>query len=203
MKKMFCLCIFSALLTACASQQTQDVSASVSVSYDPAHYARIRLFGQNQRPSVMNVGKDCATGAKGYKVNVGGGFGDAFKSFAGAASNKSLGIPETESTRQLSARDGLLSKAFYQEFVIPAGTLVRVRASYIGLTTTSSSPREIIISREKSSTSRDVPFVPQAGKDYEAISTRQNNKEFVWIYEVKTDGTLQPIPEKQPEACGE
>ncbi|MDR1889619.1 MAG: hypothetical protein LBQ81_09630 [Zoogloeaceae bacterium] len=200
MRNKVCLCLLSVLLTACASQQTQDVSASVS--YDPERYARIRLFGQNQRPSIMNVGKDCATGAKGYKVNVGGGFGDAFKSFAGAASNKTLGIPETESTRQLSRKDGLLSKAFYQEFVIPAGTLVQVRAAYIGLTTTLRSPGEIMIWSEKSGTSRTVPFVPEAGKDYEAISTRQDGREFVWIYEVRADGTLQPISDEQPEACG-
>jgi hypothetical protein len=153
----------------------------------------------------MTIGKDCATGARGYEINVGGGLGDAFKSLVGSASNKSLGMPETEATRQLSRSDGLLSQAFYQEFVIPAGKPVQVYAAFIGLATISEyrwvtadkSWTETVILRQKGKRSRSAAFVPEAGKDYEAIGFAQG----VEIYDV-TDGTPKPVASVLAEECG-
>ncbi|MDR0735380.1 MAG: hypothetical protein LBF51_00870 [Zoogloeaceae bacterium] len=129
MKNLFFPALLCVLLAACATQPTHETA------HDSERTARIRLFGQNQKPSIMTVGRDCAAGENGHEINVGGGLGDAFRSFAGSAANEGLGIPETGTTRQLSQRDGILSKAFYREFIIPAGKPVHVRAAFIGLTT--------------------------------------------------------------------
>lgn len=40
-------------------------------SYDPNKDARIRLFGQNGKPTLMTSDINCETAPKGQKVNVG------------------------------------------------------------------------------------------------------------------------------------
>jgi hypothetical protein len=200
-KSLFFPVLLSVLLSACAGQ-----SARETPYYDPGHSARIRLFGQNQRPSIMTVGRDCATGGTGQEINVGGGLGDAFRSFARSAANEGLGIPETDTTRQLSQRDSLLSKAFYREFVIPAGRPVHVRAAFIGLTTsmtTITANREYRTTyREPGYRTRTVSFIPKAGKDYEAINVQDDDgKEIVVILEVAADGSLEPAPSEPAQNC--
>ena len=186
-KSFFSSVLVSILLSACAGQSARETSC-----HDPANSARIRLFGQNQKPGIMIVGRDCATGEAGQEINVGGGFGDAFRSFTRSAANEGLGIPETDTTRQLSQRDGLLSNAFYREFVIPAGKSVHVRAAFIGLTTsmttTTANRRYRTTYRQPSYETRAVSFIPEAGKDYEAIGVRDDGKGTVVILEVAADG---------------
>jgi hypothetical protein len=199
-KSLFSPVLLSVLLFACAGQSVRETSY-----HDPGHSARIRLFGQNQRPSIMTVGRDCATGEAGQEINVGGGLGDAFRSFARSATNESLGIPETGTTRQLSRRDGLLSKAFYREFVIPAGRPVLVRAAFIGLTTSmttiAANRKYRTTYHEPSYRTRAVSFIPEAGKDYEAISVQDDGKEIVVILEVAADGSLDPTPSEAAQNC--
>ncbi|MDR0674266.1 MAG: hypothetical protein LBF93_11590 [Zoogloeaceae bacterium] len=195
MKPFFFPALLGALLAACGAQPVRE-----TLPHDPERTARIRLFGQNQKPSAMTFGKDCALG----KVSVGGSLGDAFRSFTRSADNESLGIPETETTRQLSQRDGILSKAFYREFVIPAGSLVNVRAAFIGLTTTLTHYTENMkyetVYQEPSHKTRITSFTPEAGKDYEAIGVKEGGKEIVIILEVAADGSLQPAP-SEPSIC--
>ena len=201
--------------------------AEPAADYNPAEQARIRLFGQNQKPTIMTSGIDCEQGKKGDKINVGGGLGDAFGSFIpfkiipifmdggglgdafgsfiGSAKNKSIGIPETETTRHLSEQNGILSKAMYKEFVIPANKPVNVQAAYIGLTTTATSVQEKTIAYEGSCHSDTVSFVPQAGHDYEVISLKQGSNCGVAVAEVISAGSstsLQLVPTNKPVVCG-
>lgn len=183
-----------------------SVWADGSTEYNPAEQARIRLFGQNQKPTIMTSGIDCEQGQKGEKVNVGGGLGDAFGSFIGSAKNKSIGIPETETTRHLSEQNGILSKALYKEFVIPANKPVNVQAAYIGLTTTATDAQQTTILYEGSCQSNTVSFVPQAGRDYEVLSLKQGKNCGVAVAEVvnsESAAKLQLISTNKPVVCGQ
>ncbi len=126
--------LFQILLSISVLSVSASTFAATEQSYDPSKDARIRLFGQNGKPTLMTSDINCETAPKGKKVNVGGGIGDAFKSFTGIASNQSLGIPETQSTNSLKAMNGILSKAFYKEFSVTAGQPVNVSGALIGTT---------------------------------------------------------------------
>ena len=201
MKRLWTVTIGVTLAMSMASSAWAEPAAD----YNPAEQARIRLFGQNQKPTIMTSGIDCEQGKKGDKINVGGGLGDAFGSFIGSAKNKSIGIPETETTRHLSEQNGILSKAMYKEFVIPANKPVNVQAAYIGLTTTATSVQEKTIAYEGSCHSDTVSFVPQAGHDYEVISLKQGSNCGVAVAEVISAGSstsLQLVPTNKPVVCG-
>ena len=90
MKPLFVVCSV-ALLAACASNA--PVVQEESTSYDSSTQARVRLYGQNQKPTIMVSGIDCEAedrrARRGHKVNVGGSLGDAFGSFAGTARSRS------------------------------------------------------------------------------------------------------------------
>jgi len=135
--------------------------------------------------------------AKSVEVNVGGGLGDAFGSFLRMSKNESIGMAETESTRNLASRDGILSKAFYREFVIPAGKQVEVRNAFIGLTNVGSNPAtgRTTVQRQGNCASDTVFFTPQAGKDYE-VGFIDAKTCTAMVFEVQTIGgetTLVPI----------
>ena len=103
---------FSALLiSACGGSDTDMLKKD----YDPMTDARIRVYGQNGNPTILNVGIDCATNPKGSQINIGGSLSDALGSFVGSTNNESIGIPQTEISTKLSDKDGILSKAFYRE----------------------------------------------------------------------------------------
>jgi hypothetical protein len=169
-----------------------------SQHYDPNNSARIRLFGQNQKPSSMEVQMGQGADAKPVQITVGGSFGDAFGSFLRVTKNESIGIAETENTRNLAARNGILSKAFYREFVIPAGRPVKVRNSFIGLTSvTPLAGGGSITQQQGSCSSGTVSFVPQAGKDYEVGFYKFAGACSVVVFDIQTvDGktTLVPLP---------
>lgn len=148
-------------------------------SYDPNKDARIRLFGQNGKPTLMTSDINCETAPKGQKVNVGGGLGDAFKSFTGTSSNKTLGMPETQSSQSLKTMNGLLSKAFYKEYAVTAGQPVNVSGALIG--TMVETPSHTLYVKGCSST---VSFLPQAGHDYEVLGQMHGRKCTVVVKEV-------------------
>jgi hypothetical protein len=148
---------------------------------------------------VVQTGQ--GTDAKSVEINVGGSLGDAFGSFMRMSKNNSIGIAETENTQNLASQDGILSKAFCREFVIPAGRTVKVRNAFIGLATAHYSPATgmTIIQQESSCSSATVSFVPQAGKDYEAVSYKNGNSCSVMVFEIQTIGgstMLVPIQVK-------
>lgn len=158
--------------------------------YNPDTSARIRLFGQNGRPSIMIVQIGRGNDVKTEEINVGGGAGDAFSSMLGISKNNSIGIPGTENTKNLANQNGILSKAFYREFVIPANRPVKVENAYIGLAniTPMSAQGGSHYYQEGSCTSNMVSFVPQAGKDYEVGSYLTRNGCSVMVFEIQKDG---------------
>ncbi len=197
------------MLSGCASLS----SVTDNVDYAPDSQARIRLFGQNGKVTVMWRGIDCAAGEKGEKINVGGSLGDAFSSLVGTAKNHRIGIPETAMTRQLAEMNGALSKAFYKEYVLPAGKPVVLRAAYLGwphVSAVSLDPQrfdafaqlEDALARDRhyeKTTCRpwSFKFIPQAGKDYEVIGFLipgiVSRVCRVAVNEVNQDGGLVPV----------
>ena len=85
----------TALLTGMTLLLSQAAWAEIAAPAMADNTARIRLFGQNQRPSLAYVGIDCNTNPKGNKINVGGGLGDAFGSFTRTIKNTDLGMAAT------------------------------------------------------------------------------------------------------------
>lgn len=179
--------------------------ADTAEPYDSNSQARVRLFGQNQKPTFMTTNINCETNKKGGKVNVGASLSGAFGSLLGTVKNKSIGIPETENTQMLSQRNGILSKAYYQEFAVVAGKPVNVEAAYIGLTTTSTDGRgSQIINKEGSCTSNIASFMPKAGRDYEVIGLDGRGCGVAVLEVVKNapdQVALQDIPLSAPLVC--
>ena len=158
------------LLAACTSNA--PVHQKSSAGYDSQSQARIRLYGQNGKPSYAYTGIDCDTNRKGTKIGVGGSLGDAFGSLVGASSSQSMGIPETEISKNVGKMNGIASRAFFREFAVPAGKPVNAQTFYIGLTNTLHTPTHTIIQYEGSCSSNIASFVPQAGHDYEIVGSK-------------------------------
>lgn len=179
------------LLTACVTTHPP----AISQQYDPSNSARIRLFGQNGKPTSMTV--EVSQGET-VEVNVGGSMGDAFSSFFGTVKNESIGISETENTKNIQQNSNLLSKVFYREFVIPAGRELQVRNSSITLGNFFHNPDGSIkrIENQERCSSQIVSFVPEPGKDYEVGSYRNGRECSVMVFEIRNqEGTtlLSPI----------
>lgn len=155
-------------------------SFAASEVYNSSTDARIRLFGQNQLPTIMQSNIDCKTNPKGTKINVGGSAGDAFKSFTRTVGNTTIGMPETIVTQNISQHDGILSKAFYKEIIIKADQPVNVRGGFIGLSTVTPSTTVY----QEGCSSKTVSFIPKAGRDYEVLSSTENKQCSVQIKEI-------------------
>ncbi len=178
------------LLSACATTHLP----AISQQYDPSNSARIRLFGQNGKPSFMTV--EIPQGNT-VEVTVGGSAGDAFDSFLGTEKNESIGISETENTKNIQQRGSLLSKVFYREFVIPAGRKLQVRNAFIELGHFYHRPGGSIamVRNSVSCSSQIVSFVPEAGKDYEVGSYRNGRQCSVMVFEIRNQqGTVLSSP---------
>ncbi|MBP6345792.1 hypothetical protein AB8Q18_10390 [Neisseriaceae bacterium CLB008] len=173
------------LLAGCSS----TVAPELSQHYEPSESARIRLFGQNQKPTTMYV-QAADEAAKPIKISVGGTMGEAFSSFLRVVKNQSLGMAATEHTRNLQQRDGILSKAFYREFVIPAGRPVKINNAFIGLSNVHNNQVTGMrqVTRESSCRSQDITFTPQAGKDYEVTTYADGHRCVVQVFELVGGG---------------
>lgn len=177
--------------------------------------ARIRLFGQNAVMVKYYPNSKCA---KGDSVAVSGGLGDAFSSFLGTVKSQSIGIPETPNTKNMAARDGVLSKAYFREYEIVAGqpmtiamgfreaqaappAVLPVSAASGDRTANMAAPSGAIYCRTIATT-----FVPEKGKDYEAaLDIRSSEGVCVQtIHEVNnTPGgvVLTPVAVARAEIC--
>lgn len=102
----------------------QAASFNAAVSLSDVEAARIRLFGQNGVGVILYKNSKCE--GRSESIRVSGDAASAFTSFVGAASNESLGMPETETTKNLSKRDGILSKAYFREYRIDPGKPVTI-----------------------------------------------------------------------------
>jgi hypothetical protein len=171
--------------------------------------SRIRMFGQNGASAVLFRDSACNKGfwsSEGEKAS--GSFGSAFGSFIGRVSNTSLGIAETDTTRYLSSKDGMLSKAYYREYVIPANkpstlsmrygdisTFYRVRdASYI-----------YTYSHTPPSCGGAITFTPEPGQDYEVGFKWADKTCSLFINQVVTENgktELVPVPVDKAPDCG-
>ena len=163
-----------------------------SAGYDSQSQARIRLYGQNGKPSYAYTNVDCESNPKGTKIGVGGSLGDAFGSLVGASSSQSMGIPETEISKNVGKMNGLASRAFFREFAIPAGKPVNAQTFYIGLTNTRHTETHTVIQHEGSCSSNMASFVPQAGHDYEIVGSKGRSCG-VSVFEVGAQGELTPV----------
>lgn len=193
MKKIAILVSFLAL-SACSSNAPVS---QINANYQPESQARVRLYGQNGHPTIATYGIDCSNGKKGIKINVGGGMGDALGSFVGAVSSKSIGIPETEISKTIGSQNGVLSKAFFQEIVVPANKAVNAMSA-IAATPPSTSVSYTQTHKITRTTyynngcqSKVGSFIPEAGHDYEVVGTKGSCG--IAVYEIAPDGSIAQV----------
>lgn len=197
-----CKTLCFALLSACA--------ATAFAADQPAAEqgtARLRLFGQNAVMVKYYSNSKCDGGDS---VSVSGGMGDAFSSFIGTAKNQSIGMPETPTTANLAARDGLMSKAYFREYEIAAGQPVTIA---MGFREARAAPPAVVPAPVGAAPSGTVScrtivttFVPEKGKDYEAaLDIRSREGVCVQtINEVSAASggvVLTPVAVARAEAC--
>ena len=139
--------------------------------------ARIRLFDQNQVSTKLYPNQSCHnTFFSGKGIKVSGGMGSAFGSLLGLSSSKSIGIPETDSTHNLKEKSGVLSKAYYKEYEIPAQQPSTVSMAFLQMsnfTNVNGKVKPRIESTGGSSCSDNVSFIAKPNTDYEANFTNE------------------------------
>lgn len=182
-KKIAISSLFALLLSACAG----NPATTNQVDYNPKEQARIRLYGQNGKPTLMRYSHN----GQETKINVGGGMGDAFGSLVGTVKNQSIGIPLTRISSNVGGQNGILAKAFYKEFAVPSGSTLRVQNNLIGLA--NFSPSGPVVSYSPRCSSKEFSFQPEAGKDYEVASIVNQQGCAVVVFEVQADGEIKPI----------
>ena len=153
------------------------------------------MFGQNGASAVLARDSTCAKNIWSDDAEkVSGGMASAFSSFIGAVTNTSLGIAETDTTRNLSKKDGMLSKAYFREYVIPAD---RPSTMSMGFQDVSSFYVAGGIRYESVSPScrGAISFTPRAGEDYEAAFVWEGRACRLSVNRVVTqDGKTELIP---------
>lgn len=181
MKKLIVTALSAFILTACVSTEL----STQGKTYDKSQDARVRLYGQNGRASIMELNIN----GKVEKITVGGGLGQAFSSMIGAKGNESIGMPETEFSKNPSAHSKLLSSIFFKEFVVPAGKEITVNNNIHDVRNTaehySMGSKITTITTLKGCTGNAVTFVTEAGKDYEVAPISSNRECGVTVYEIK------------------
>ena len=166
--------------------------------------SRLRLFGQNGATAFLYRDSSCIRGMFSDGVEkASGSMSSAFGSFIGSVSNTSLGIPETDTSKNLSRKDGLLSKAYYREYEIPADKPSSLRIGFRDV-----SPFYVVngINYEtvSPSCSGDITFTPRAGEDYEAAFSWEGKLCTISINQViARDGKteLVPVPVTRAPSC--
>jgi len=178
-------------------QDSGQPRSRVSADSQTTLPSRIRIFGQNGAGAIFFKNSECAGGFSGANgIQVSGGFGSAFSSFFGSVENQRLGIPATESSENLSRKDGLASTAYFNEYEIPAEEPLSLRLSfrdvsnfyvYKGRRYTQDSP----------SCAGAIRFVPRAGEDYEVGFSWENSACSVSINQVIVkEGVTEVLPVK-------
>jgi len=183
MKNIIFSCFFATLLSAC----TSNPPFISQTDYNPKEQSRIRLYGQNGKPTLMRY----SLNGQEIKVNVGGGMGDAFSSFVGTAKSQSIGIPFTRISNNVGDQNGILAKAFYKEFAVPSTSALRIQSNLIGMANFSPSGQAVSYSPRCSS--KEFSFQPEAGKDYEVASIVNQQGCAVVVFEVQANGEIKPI----------
>lgn len=164
---------------------SSSVAVASSASATAPQSSRFRLFGQNGFGMAFYPKSKCEGGPN--KITVSGGLGAMFSSLFGTVKNESIGMPETETTKNLAKRNGLLSKAYFREYQIEAGEPVAVAASF----SDPSGARCRIA----------VTFVPESGVDYESRLDLSGNTCTLIMNRVGQDGSLTSVPIVRADSC--
>lgn len=203
--------LFLLLCSASFAQDTATTEAAeaASVPAAPATSAtsaisRLRLFGQNGATAFLYRDSSCIRGMFSDGVEkASGGMSSAFGSLIGSVSNTSLGIPETETSKNLSRKDGIFSKAYFREYEVPADKASSLRIGFQDV-----SPFYVVngINYEtvSPSCSGDITFTPRAGEDYEAAFSWEGKRCSISINRViAKDGKteLVPVPITRAPSC--
>lgn len=150
--------------------------------------ARLRLFAQNGTAvSLTNEASCVASGGMGEASS------NLLKNLASAmhvVSNETLGMPESTTTRRLSDRSGVTSKAYFMERAITAEMPVSVDFTFAA--------------NNQTCPSVAVRFVPEAGGDYESKLDVGYGYCFVSVGRITPSGAVVPVrvtsaPECPPE----
>lgn len=181
--------LLSAVVVCAGLAACQTTTVSKDTHYTASQDARIRLYGQNQKPTIMTYEQ----AGKTVKINVGGGAGDAFSSMVGTIKNSSIGIAATATSTSFQEKNSILSKAFYKEFSIPAGQPIKVHNSFIGLTNVSQSPEQTTVQYQGSCHGSEMVFTPVAGKDYEVVANAKGATCGVTVLEIDTAGNTRTV----------
>lgn len=149
--------------------------------YNKENQARIRLFGQNGRPTVMEINFN----GKKEKVSVGGGIGQAFSSLVGLKDNESIGMQETQFSKNPGQFSNIGSTPFFKEFIIPANSEITVNNSIMTPPHRFENRATKTVTTSYSSCSGDkVIFTAKAGKDYEVVPSASTQECGVTLYEL-------------------
>jgi len=162
--------------------------------------SRIRVFGQNGAMAQLYPGSACVSRGG---VRVSGSLGGAFGSLVGKVSNVSLGIPETESTRNLSQMNGIASKAYFREYAISAAVPTSLRLGFQGVPSFYT-VGGVRYSGPTTSCSGAISFVPEAGRDYEVGFSWHGRVCQASINQIVVDGDetrLVPVTVQQAPKC--
>ncbi|WP_313495485.1 hypothetical protein [Stenotrophomonas sp.] len=147
--------------------------------------ARIRLFGQNGVGLTMYTNALCE---KQYdeEIEASGSIGHYFKAMVRKKpENISIGMPETDDTRNLATRDKLWASPYYSEHPLVPGQPVRLQANIAnGSGWTCNRGRGI-----------EISFVPEPGMDYEGDMIRdfEGGHCGIALRQVAADGTVTPL----------
>lgn len=188
MKMSVKLLAIGMLAVACNVALAEEVEKPVDQADKPA---RIRLYGQNGVNVKYYVNSSCIGGES---VSVSGGIGDAFSSFLGTSSNKSIGIPPSPTSENLTARNGMLSKAYYREYEVAPGQPITITMRF------QSNPGNAY----KYCNTTATTFIPEKGKDYEAALEVTDNRCIQAINELQgtSEGTMvTPVIAHAALAC--
>jgi len=190
---------FSMLCSASFAEET--IKSDASPIGNNGQTSRLRMFGQNGASAALFRDSACVKSFWSDDAEkVSGGFSSAFSSFVGTASNTSLGIAETDTTRNLSRKDGILSKAYFREYVVPADKPSSMRmgfqdvSSFYVVKSVAGMPgfRYDAVSP---SCRGAISFMPRAGEDYEAAFAWEGNACKLSVNQVVTkDGNTELIP---------
>lgn len=182
---------FTRTLTATILSVACSAALAEEAATPSSEPARLRLFGQNGVNVKYYPNSACRGGES---VSVSGGIGDAFSSFIGAAKNKSIGMPASPNTENQSARDGMLSKAYYREYEVTPGQPITITMHF------QSNPGK----RYMYCTTVATSFVPEQGKNYEGTFEIQDGICLQVVNELQntSEGTmLKPVAVTAAEAC--
>lgn len=137
--------------------KNQEVDAAMqSANVDQSNRARVRFIGQATVDMGFYRNQQCY-GNKNKTMVSRDGIGGLFTS----KKSFSIGMPQTENTKKLSDRDGLLpisvAKAFYREYAFAADEPVTISTSYSESTGQMNYSCPLV----------NAYFVPEKNKDYE------------------------------------